>query len=205
MCCARYVRLRAGSTEKRQFVPCAPIDQKRMQTVWIEPIQDSPDADAALEALLHESYVGGGFTPPEVAATMFRAGAVRSRGMVLVAHDRAGAMLGTVTLVTPDSPARRLASADEVEFHILCVRPDMRGKGIGRALVEAALIRAASMGVRGVVLWTQPTMNAAHRLYEHCGFHRDPAADFTRDERQYLVYRRSLAADGKRDSLPDAG
>jgi len=162
-------------------------------TIRIEPIQNSPHADAALEALLHESYVDAGFTAPDIAETMFRASAVRSRGVVLAACDRTGAMLGTLTLVTPDSPAKRLAGAHEVEFHLLCVRHDARGNGIGRALVEAALTRAETMGARGVVLWTQPAMDDAQRLYERCGFRRDPGADFSRDQRRFLVYRRALA------------
>lgn len=161
-------------------------------TIRIEPIQTSAHADAALEALLHESYVVAGFTAPEIAETMFRAAAVRSRGMVLVAHDRTGAMLGTVTLVGPESPARRLAAADEVEFHLLCVRLDMRRNGVGRALVQAALTEAETTGAKGVVLWTQPTMEAAQRLYQRCGFRRDQSADFIREQRQFLVYRRAL-------------
>lgn len=160
--------------------------------IRIEPIQDSPDADAALEALLEESYVVGGFTAPDIAETMFRATAVRSRGVVLVARDRTGAMLGTVTLVSSDSSAKRLAAAGEVEFHLLCVRLDKRSRGIGRALVQAALVRAETTGARGVVLWTQPTMEAAQRLYLRCGFRRDPNADFSREQRQFLVYRRAL-------------
>lgn len=113
--------------------------------------------------MLYESYVGGGFTAPEIAATSLRAAAVRSRGTVLVAHDEAGDALGTVTLVNADSPARRLASAGEREIHLLCVRPDMRRSGIGRALVQEALSRARTDGASGVVLWTQPTMHAARR------------------------------------------
>lgn len=158
-------------------------------TIRIEQIGDSLDADVALEALLYESYVGGGFTEPDRADTILRAVAVRSRGLVLVAHDQTDTILGTVTLVTSDSPAKRLASRDEVEFHLLCVRPDMRRSGIGRALVQAALARAQTMGARGVVFWTQPTMDAAQQLYEQCGFRRDPSADFARAERQFLVYR----------------
>jgi ribosomal protein S18 acetylase RimI-like enzyme len=159
-------------------------------TIQIEPIADSAAADEALEALLHESYVGGGFTAPEVAATTLRAAAVRSRGTVLVAHDGAGAVLGSVTLVKADSPARRLASAGEQEIHLLCVRPDVRRSGVGRALVQDALTRARASGARGVVLWTQPTMGAAQRLYEQCGFRRDASADFAVGSRDFLVYRR---------------
>ena len=168
-------------------------------TFHIAPLDDSPIADAALEALLHESYVGGGFTSSEVAATMLRAAAVRSRGTVLVAHDDAGTLLGTLTLVNPDSPARRLATTAERELHLLCVQPGVRRSGVGRALIREALARAHADGASGVVLWTQPTMHAAQRLYERCGFRRDPAADFTAASRTFAVYRLSLAdgADGR--------
>jgi GNAT superfamily N-acetyltransferase len=160
--------------------------------IRIAPIQDSADADTALEALLHETYIGGGYTDTDL-APMLRAAAVRSRGVVLVAQDRADNMLGTLTLVGPDSPARHLATANEVEFHLLCVRPDMRGCGLGRSLVQTALERAATNGARGVVLWTQPTMEAAQQLYIGCGFSRDASADFNQGGRQFLVYRRALA------------
>jgi ribosomal protein S18 acetylase RimI-like enzyme len=79
------------------------------------------------------------------------------------------------------------------ELHLLCVKPDARGGGIGEALVRAALDRAKAEGARGVVLWTQPTMAAAQRLYRRCGFERDPAADFTRGLRQFLVHRLTFA------------
>jgi GNAT superfamily N-acetyltransferase len=163
-------------------------------TFRIEPIRASADADIALEALLRESYVAGGFTDPALADTMFRGAAVRSRGIVLVALDQNATMLGTVTLVGAESAARRLAVADEAELHLLCVRPAMRGNGIGRALVQAALVQARTRGITAIVLWTQPTMLAAQRLYLECGFHREPSADFRRDGRQFLVYRHVLAA-----------
>jgi ribosomal protein S18 acetylase RimI-like enzyme len=78
---------------------------------------------------------------------------------------------------------------DEFELHLLCVRPDSRRRGIGEALVRAALQRAKAEGARGVVLWTQPTMDAAQRLYRRCGFERDESADFSRGARQFLVHR----------------
>ena len=104
-----------------------------------------------------------------------------------------------MTLVNPDSPARRLATTDERELHLLCVQPGVRRSGVGRALIREALARAHADGASGVVLWTQPTMHAAQRLYERCGFRRDPAADFTAASRTFAVYRLSLAdgADGR--------
>jgi ribosomal protein S18 acetylase RimI-like enzyme len=161
--------------------------------VRVEPLDDSPRADAALEALLYESYIEGGFTDADLADSL-RAAAVRSRGVVLAARDQNDALLGTVTLVRADSPARRLATAGEVELHLLCVKPEARGRGTGEALVRDALDRARAAGASGVVLWTQPTMTAAQRLYRRCGFERDSSADFSRGARQFLVHRYALAA-----------
>jgi ribosomal protein S18 acetylase RimI-like enzyme len=156
--------------------------------IRVEPLEESPQADAALEALLYETYVRGGFTDAILASTLLAA-AVRSRGEVLAARDRTDSLLGTVTLVAPSSPARRLAAPEEFELHLLCVRPDARRRGIGEALVRNALQRAHAEGARGVVLWTQPTMEAAQRLYRRCGFERDASADFSRAARQFLVHR----------------
>lgn len=140
----------------------------------------------------------GGFTDPDLADSMLRANAVRSRGMVLMAVDQNGTAVGTLTLVTPGSPARHLAAPDEAEFHLLCVRPEMRKRGIGRALIETALTWAARLGAQRVVLWTQPAMGPAQRLYLQCGFRRDSGADFSRNNRQFLVYRRTLATESER-------
>ena len=155
--------------------------------IVVEPLEHSPQADSALEALLYETYVRGGFTDAILASSLLAA-AVRARGEVLAAHDRTD-LLGTVTLVAPSSAARRLATREEFELHLLCVRADARRRGIGEALVRAALQRAKAQGARGVVLWTQPTMAAAQRLYRRCGFERDTSADFSRGARQFLVHR----------------
>ena len=156
--------------------------------IRIEPLEASPQADAALEALLYETYVRGGFTD-EILANTLVAAAVRSRGDVLAARDQTNSLLGTVTLVGPGSRARRLARPEEFELHLLCVRPDARRRGIGEALVRDALQRAKAAGALGVVLWTQPTMDAAQRLYRRCGFERDEGADFSRGSRRFLVHR----------------
>ncbi len=161
-----------------------------MITITID--EDVPVSDPELENLLIESYVGGGFTEPTVAAELFAAGAVRARGSVLLARDRSGVLVGTVTLVRGGSAASRLARAGEAELHLLCVRATARGRGIGRQLVQAVLDRAARESARRVVLWTQPAMVAAQRLYEQAGFRRAPARDFSRAGREFLVFERDL-------------
>jgi hypothetical protein len=54
--------------------------------IHIEPLECTPQSDAALEALLYEIYVRGGFTDAILASTL-HAEAVRARGEVLAARD----------------------------------------------------------------------------------------------------------------------
>ena len=52
------------------------------------------------------------------------------------------------------------------------VRPEYRGKGIGQALMEAALARAGELDIRQVNLGVNVIGEAAIALYESCGFRR---------------------------------
>jgi len=148
--------------------------------------------DRDLEQLLHDVYVGGGFTDPEIAPALFAAGAVRGRGRLLGLQDSGGALAGTIIVVPPTSAAKRLAAADEAELHLLAVRSTARQSGLGRRLVEAALAEVRALGLPRVVLWTQPAMHAAQRLYERCGFVRAPDRDFVRETRAFRVYERAM-------------
>jgi GNAT superfamily N-acetyltransferase len=146
-----------------------------------------------LETLLRRVYVDGGFTDPEVAAPAFAALTVFARGQLLVTRDApTGALTGMVIVVSPDSPARRMAADDEVEMQLLAVAPEHRNAGIGRALVEAAVELGRSKGFGRMVLWTQPAMKEAHRVYERSGFVRAPVRDFENAGRPFWVFERTL-------------
>jgi ribosomal protein S18 acetylase RimI-like enzyme len=162
-----------------------------VNTSFYEIVEDrtEPARDGEIEELLRRAYVGAGFTASEHAATLFDAGAVRGRGTVLSARERADrALVGMIIAVPPTSPARRMAADDEMELHLLAVAPDRERSGIGAALVEAALSVARREGYARVVLWTQPRMDAAQRLYERAGFVRAPGRDWRREDRSFLVY-----------------
>jgi len=61
------------------------------------------------------------------------------------------------------------------EMKRLYVRPALRGKNVGRALVEAIVREARGMGYETMVLDTLPSMSEAHRLYRTLGFREIPA------------------------------
>lgn len=98
---------------------------------------------------------------------------------VLVAADAAGAVLGGVAFVPGPGPFADIARDGEAEFRTLAVAPAGRGRGVGTALVRACLDRAQALGRQRVVLSTQPTMHAAHRVYERFGFTRAPGRDWS--------------------------
>lgn len=94
---------------------------------------------------------------------------------VWVAEDTAtGAILGTVW--TPREGARLspVARDDELDFRLLAVAPDARGRGIGAALTSHVIGLGRIRGVKRVVMNSGSSMIAAHRLYEKLGFARLP-------------------------------
>ena len=98
---------------------------------------------------------------------------------VLVAVDPAGVVLGGVAFVAGPGPFADVARDDEAEFRTLAVVPAGRGRGVGTALVRECIDRARALGRRRLVLSTQPTMHAAHRVYERFGFTRAPERDWS--------------------------
>jgi GNAT superfamily N-acetyltransferase len=105
-------------------------------------------------------------------------------------------IVGCVTYV-PDhaSPWSELLEAGEAGIRMLAVRPDAQGRGTGRALVDACVVRARSSGRGALMLHTTPWMKAAHRLYEDVGFVRFPERDWTPEpDVPLLAYRLELGA-----------
>jgi ribosomal protein S18 acetylase RimI-like enzyme len=96
---------------------------------------------------------------------------------VLAAVDD-GQILGTVMLqVWPDA-SHMVRGPDEAEIRALAVAPGAQGRGVGRALLQAVIDRAAAQGVRRLMLCTQPEMFAAQHLYDAAGFRRIPERDW---------------------------
>lgn len=150
---------------------------------------DSPLLDQELESLLTRVYVDGGFTTEGAAKSHLTAERVRARGELLFSRgEECGDLAGVVVYVSRHSAARRIASDAEAELHLLATHPAHRRSGIGRALVLAVLHRARAEGHSGVVLWTQPTMLAARRLYEAVGFQVRKEREFEDSGRTFHVF-----------------
>jgi len=85
---------------------------------------------------------------------------------MLVAEE-GGEIVGYVAV----GRATRLESNRHVaDIRGLAVAPDHQGRGLGRALVQAALDAARERGARKVTLRVLAPNTAARALYESCGF-----------------------------------
>ena len=85
---------------------------------------------------------------------------------MLVAEE-GGEIVGYVAV----GRATRLESNQHVaDIRGLAVAPDHQGRGLGRALVQAALDAARERGARKVTLRVLAPNTAARALYESCGF-----------------------------------
>lgn len=138
-----------------------------------------PDEMDALGELTVAAYRDAGETDseyfPELRDVATRAALVP----VLVAVEAAsGRILGGVTYVPGPGPYHEGAFGDVAAFRMLAVAPDARGRGVGRALVEAVIARARAEGRPGVCLFTRPFMRTAQVLYASLGFIRQPHHDW---------------------------
>ena len=93
--------------------------------------------------------------------------------------DGAGAIAGTIMLVTWPLAGELVGGPDEAEIRALAVAPGVQHGGVGTGLLLTALNWAELAGARRVVLSTLPQMRAAHRLYERNGFRRLPDRDWS--------------------------
>ena len=142
-------------------------------------------------AVLHRVYVGEGFTRAEMAAQFQTRERMEGEGTFLIAVRDDGDVIGAVLYLHEGSTMQQLAQQGEREFRMLAVHPDARGEGVGEALVRECIRRAGAEAVTGLVLWTQPIMHSAQRLYDRLGFVRQPQRDMP-DARGWtrLVYLR---------------
>jgi len=142
-----------------------------------------PEDFAKLGEIRVAAYVADGHMSPDSEyAPMLRALGSEGLDHVLVAvndeHNPAE-ILGTVMLQGWPQGGEILTGAHEAEIRALAVSPAAQGAGVGRALLQAVVQRAAQVGIEYLVLLTQPDMKAAHHLYEKAGFTRLAERDWS--------------------------
>lgn len=90
-------------------------------------------------------------------------------------------------------------AADEAEILTLAIRPEARRQGIGRGLMQAAMVRAGQLGATVLYLEVARSNAAACALYHALGFaqagHR---RRYYPDGGDALVLRRDLSPDAAR-------
>lgn len=104
------------------------------------------------------------------------AGRLDDETTVLVAVD-GGEVLGAVTVVSGCSRHFEHAGHGDGGFRMLAVAPEVQGRGVGSALVEATLDHARAAGWNRLVITSMEWMPTAHGMYARRGFVRRPDLD----------------------------
>ncbi|MBB3913273.1 GNAT family N-acetyltransferase [Rhizobium fabae] len=126
----------------------------------------------ALVALFAADALGGhgDTTDPEAFPDYARAFAVieASPDQTLYIAECGGEVVGTFQTMVTTSLTGRGSSAMIIEA--VQTRGDMRGQGIGAAMIEFAIAEAKGRGMRRVALTSNALRKDAHRFYERLGF-----------------------------------
>ena len=98
---------------------------------------------------------------------------VDSHNTLLLTACRNGHIVGVLVLALYPTLTGRKAWIEDV-----VVDNAERGAGIGRALVERAIAEASERGAVTLDLTSNPSRQAAHRLYRACGFEERATTPF---------------------------
>ena len=96
---------------------------------------------------------------------------ILDRGGAILIAEYEGEPVGTVGL-TPHGDG-------VLELIKMSARSDIQGKGIGRALMDAAIAKAREMGAKQIWLETNTSLEAALALYRKSGFRELVGDEYT--------------------------
>jgi ribosomal-protein-alanine N-acetyltransferase len=97
-------------------------------------------------------------------------------------HTELQSVANSLMLVARDTSSRSEAEhaivgfivarelADEIHINNVAVKPEFRGRGIGRMLMKTALAWGRERNARQAVLEVRAGNDTAHQLYRGCGF-----------------------------------
>lgn len=103
----------------------------------------------------------------------------RAATCLVLAAELDGRLVGTATYVPGPGPYEERHDPEAGSIRMVGVLPDARGRGAGRALVEACIAEARNAGRKRVRLSTRTIMAVAQRMYGRLGFRREPDDDWS--------------------------
>ncbi len=98
---------------------------------------------------------------------------------VVLAAELDGELVGTATYVPGPGPYEERHDPEAGSIRMVGVLPEARGRGVGKALVEACIAEARASGRARVRLSTRTVMATAQGMYERLGFRREPDDDWS--------------------------
>lgn len=97
-------------------------------------------------------------------------GSILAKGGRIIVAELDGQVVGTGAILPPHHDPKD--GRHWLEIVKMAAKKDMRGRGIGRAVLEALIVEAKSMGAEAIWLETNSDLKAATALYEKCGFNK---------------------------------
>jgi N-acetylglutamate synthase-like GNAT family acetyltransferase len=136
------------------------------EEIEIRPLQIGEDGSAF--RILNEEWITRYFTLEEKDREILgdpENTILRKGGRIFMAYAHDGA-IGCVALIPMEDGVYELSK--------MAVAPQLRGRGIGRRLLEYAIAQAKEMGATSLFLGSSKKLNNAVHLYESIGFRHVP-------------------------------
>ncbi len=169
--------------------------EPRASSVIIRAVR--PDELPEIPGLIFEAYKEYESLLPPVAWDHYVRDIVDVEGRLLVSElivaELEGHLAGAVTYFPDTSSAQESWPPSWASLRLLAVKPESRGQGIGKALMNECIRRCRESGVATLGLHTVEFMEVARKLYENMGFVRvtdldiEPGAGIT-----IMAYRLDL-------------
>lgn len=130
--------------------------------------------DAPAFRALNLAWIEAHFTvePEDLAQLDDPHGHILAKGGRILIAEEEGEAVGTLGLVPAHEPGT-------LELIKMAVRADQQGRGIGMALMQAAIAAAREMGARRIWLETNASLKPALAVYRKAGFRVLEQAEWT--------------------------
>lgn len=135
------------------------------RTATVDVTEYTECTDELVEAFVRLTPQLSSSSPPPTRGQLAEIAESPATVLLVAAESGTGWIIGSLTLALFRIPTGLRAWIEDV-----VVDESVRGSGVGAALNEAALSRAADVGARTVDLTSRPSREAANKLYKKLGF-----------------------------------